>query len=61
VFLQENFQLLAKAFFTMMFLLRLDVMNRVLHARNADAERTKTFLPCEVVLPEFGESFSQPF
>lgn len=59
--LEENFQLLAKTFLPVMFLLRLDVMNRIFHARYTNAERAKTFLPCKTLWPEFGKCFAQPF
>jgi hypothetical protein len=61
VLLQENFQLLTKTFLPMMFFLRLDIMNRILHARHADAECAKTFLPCKTLWPEFGKCLTQPF
>jgi len=59
--LEENFQLLAKTFLPVMLLLRLDIMNRIFHARHADAECAKTFLPREALWPEFGKCFPQPF
>ena len=59
--LQKNFQLLTETFLPVMLLLRLDVMNRILHARHADTECAETFLPRETLWPEFGECLPQPF
>ncbi len=52
--LQKNFQLLLETFLPMMFFLRLDVMNRIIHARYANAKCAKTFLPCKTLWAEFG-------
>jgi hypothetical protein len=57
--LEENLQLLAETFLPVMFLLRLDVMNRILHARHADAERAKPFLPRETMLTGVGVKYGK--
>ena len=59
--LQENFQLLPERFLPVMFVLRLNMPDRVRHPGNGDAESAKAFLPRKMTLPQFGKGLPQPF